>query len=446
MNLPTGLVIFWATFSLFPLIPVPALTLHEAQEILFKHNPDLSILQLEIDRSESQLQESKAAWLPSVDAIGNYAYTTETSHLKLTLPFPAPGGTTFDRALGDHDKLDLGLDATYPIFTGFTQGRNQQAKQEAVLSKKAIWQGARNQVSLKLAALYYAWQMSQLQTEYQEKILEHSQVLEKQLQDFVAAGTGIRSRALWAAAKSKAAEVELLSARNTRDSLGFELLDFLGSRDTTALKTSVDAEPDSNALERPDWELPGYISEAKAEHTETIALDHATAQTRYSRQALIGQKYPQLYGLAGYRFANPGMNMTDDAFMQYGIFGLQLKWNLFDGSRNRSQRQQLEIQGRVMQEQKRKLQSEWWKTEKQSQVQYSRWDLQFQAAKASKDAAEASAKDLKRQFEVGLATGLDWLEARNQAARAEMQMAQARTMQRLALLQWRFAAGKDLRY
>jgi outer membrane protein TolC len=140
------------------------------------------------------------------------------------------------------------------------------------------------------------------------------------------------------------------------------------------------------------------------------------------------------------------MNMTEDAFMQYGLFGLQLKWNLFDGARNRAQRQQLEIQGRVLLEQKRKLEGEWRKAQRQAQVQYSRWDLQYQAAKASKDAADASARDLHRQFESGLATGLDWLEARNQAARADMQMAQARTMQKLALQQWRYAVGKDLRY
>ena len=240
------------------------------------------------------------------------------------------------------------------------------------------------------------------------------------------------------------AEVDLLASRNTRDSLGFELLDFLGSRDTTAFSAADELVPDSIVLPKPDWEVSPTIEESSRAETEVI--NHAVAQSQFGRQALLGQKYPQLYALAGYRYANPGLNLAEDAFMPYGLLGLQLKWNLFDGSKNRSQRKQLEVQTRVLEEQKRKLEGEWWKAQRLARVQYARWDTQFEAARASRDAAAASATDLQRQFEVGLATGLDWLEARNQAARAAMMMAQARTMQRLSLLQWRYAAGKEMRY
>src|SRR3989338_1423234 len=75
-----------------PRIPY-SLTLHEAQSVMFRENPDLATLRLETENAESQWREARATWLPSLDALGSYAYTTEVSRLKFELPFPAPGGT-----------------------------------------------------------------------------------------------------------------------------------------------------------------------------------------------------------------------------------------------------------------------------------------------------------------------------------------------------------------
>ncbi|MDB5105567.1 MAG: hypothetical protein JWP91_3256 [Fibrobacteres bacterium] len=448
---------FLATFAFCAASAAPsaALSLHEAQEILFRDNADLAVLRLEVERAEAQAQESKAAWFPSVDAIGSYSYTTETPRLKLDLPLPPPGGTHLDRALGDHDKVELGVDATYPLFTGFARGYNLDAKRAGIRAREAQWDGARNQMSLRLAAMYYAWQLAAAQASYQEKVVGYSKDLQKQLQDFVRAGTAVRSRALGAEARSKASEVELLSAQNTRDSLAMEVLDFLGGKDPAGLGSPADLAMDTAAPSPPAWDVPesaagmgdaGGPIGPRMDRPEAKALDLGVEQARYGAKALSGQRLPQVYGLAGVRYANPGLDLAGDEFMPYGLLGVQLKWNLFDGARNSAQRRQLDVQSRVLGEQKRKLEHEWRKGMATARLQYARWAAQFAAAQASRDAAQAAAADLKRQFEVGVATGLEWLEARNNQARAEMMMEQARTMQRLALLQWDYAAGRELRY
>lgn len=423
--------------------PVRALSLHEAQEILFRDNPDLAILKLEVERADAQVEEAGAAWLPSVDALGSYGYTTETGHLKLDLPFPPPGGTRIDRPIGDNDRVEAGVDAGYALFTGFSRGRNVEAKRAGSRAREAQLRGARNQMSLRLAALFYAWQMAGSQARYQEKTLDHARELQKQLQDFVRAGTAVRSRALAAEAKAKSSEVELLAFQNTRDSLAYEFLDFLGGGAPDATGSPDVLAMDTAALPEPGW---GGASASRADRPEAEALDHAVAQARMGDRALSGQRLPQVFGMAGFRYANPGLDLAGDEFMPYGILGLQLRWNLYDGSKNRAQRKQLDVQARVLREQKRKLEREWRKTMATSRLQHARWTAQFEAAKASREAAQAAALDLKKQFEAGIATGLDWLEARNNQARAEMMMEQARTMQRIALLQWEYASGKELRF
>jgi outer membrane protein TolC len=444
---------------LLPALPAGALTLGEAQAALFRDNADLAVLRLENERAESQWREARGALLPSIDALGNYSYTTETSRLQLDLPFPPPGGTHLDREIGDHDRVELGADASYALFTGFARGNNVAAKRANVLARAAQERAARNQMSLKLASLFYAWQLAQAQADFQAATALYARELQTQLEAFVRAGTAVRSRALGALARAKAAEVDQMAAENTRDSLAFEVLDFLGRRDSSAAASPNALAPDTATLPKPDWgAVPaasgggtaepsgGAEAENGSRRPELEAIAQNEAQARLGGRALLGQRFPQVYAMAGYRYANPGLNLAGDDYMGYGLLGVQLKWNLFDGARNSQQRKQLEIQERILEEQKRKLQGEWWKAMHSARLQYSRWEAQFAAARASREAAEAAATDLKRQFEAGVATGVDWLEARNNEAKARLMMEQARTMQRLALLQWRFAAGKELRF
>jgi outer membrane protein TolC len=425
-----------------------ALTLGEAQARLFRGNPDLAVLKLEVERAQDQVAEARSAWLPSVDALGSYGYTTETSRLQLDLPFPPPAGTHIDRSLGDHDRVETGLDASYVLFTGFARGRKVESQRLGVKAREAQLRAARNQMSLRLAALFYAWQLAGAQSNYQEKLLQHAHELEKQSQDFVKAGTAVRSRLLTAQARSRAIEVDMLTARNTRDSLAFEVFAFLGDRadpgqdaDPADSSMAMSLLADTSALSDTRWDMPSDPARPDAE-----ALDLGAAQARAGAEALTGQKWPQVFGSAGWRYANPGLNLAGDEFMNYGILGLQLKWNLFDGSRNRAQRAQLDVQARELGEQKRRLEQDWRKSMATARLQYVRSLAQYQAALASREAARAASEDLKRQADAGVATGVDWLEARNNEARAELAMEQARTLQRLARLQWDYASGKELRF
>lgn len=420
-----------------------ALTLSEAQARLFRDNPDLAVLRLEAEKAVSQATEAEGAWFPSVDALGNYSFTTESSRLRFDLPFPAPGGTTLDRSLGDQDRVELGLDATVPLFTGFTRGYAIEARQAQARSRENLTLAAQNQFSLRLALLFHGWQLAGAQARYQAKVAGHARDLQKQLADFVKAGTAVRSRALAAEARALAAEVDRLAAENARDSLALEVLDFIGRGDPEVTLTAL--VPDTAEAAPAPWENDASATPSMERPEERAYVD-GILQSRLGAKALRGQKLPQIYGMAGMRYANPGLNMAEDEFMAYGLAGLQLKWNLFDGFRNRQQRKQLDLQARVLEEQRRKQRNEWDKARQGARLQYARWTAQFEAARASREAAASAAQDLQKQLDLGLSTETELTEARNNEARAELVMEQARTFRKLALLQWEYAAGRELRF
>lgn len=423
------------------------LTLSAAQARLFQGNPDLAVLRLESDRAASQVKEAQADWLPSVDASGSYNFTTEAGRLRLDLPFPAPGGTSVDRALGDQDRVELGLDMSVPIFTGFSRGHAVEARQAQARAREAQVMAARDRMSFRLAGLFYGWQLARAQAAWLARAADHARELEAQLSGFVAAGTAVRSRALTAAARAKAAEVDRLAAENTRDSLALEVADFLGlAGEGPASPSGILAlVPDTMPPPAPPWD-GSEADSASASWPDDRVLEEGLAQARAGSLALRGRKLPQVHGMAGMRYANPGLNQTEDEFMAYGVAGLQLKWNLFDGFRNREQRRQLGIQEKVVAEQRRKLRLDRHKAMEGARLQHARWTAQLQAARAAREAARAAAADLARQLEAGLATEADLLEARNNEARADWQVEQAVILQKLAVLQWRHAAGKELRF
>lgn len=416
-----------------------SLTLSEAQALLFQDNPDLAVLRLEEEKAEAQVEEAMGTYFPSVDALGNYNFTTEPSRFRIVLPVPPGSVTAINQVLGDQDKVELGLDASVPIFTGFSRGNTLESRQAQARAREAQTLAAQNQLSLRLAGLFYSWQLAGAQARFQAEISDHAHDLHAQLAEFVKAGTAVRSRALAAEARAKAAEVDRLAAENSRDSLALEVLDFLGRpADTAALVA------DSTEAPRPPWQAPE--DSGGGFRPEERAYQEGIQQARLGAKALQGQRLPQVFGLAGVRYANPGLNQMDDKFMTYGLAGLQLKWNLFDGFKNREQRRQLDIQARVLEQQRRKSRNEWSKTMQSARLQYARWSAQLEAARASREAAAAAVVDLRKQLELGMTTEVDLAEARNNEARAVLVMEQAGTFRKLAVLQWHYAAGKELRF
>lgn len=441
-----------ALLALAILVPAgkpSALTLSEAQALLFRDNPDLAMQRLQAEEAQSRALEAQGAWYPSVDALGNYLFNTETSRLILDIPGPGGvGGTSINRVLSDHDQAELGVDASVPLFTGFSRGYEVESRQAQARSRASETLASRNRLSLRLAQLFAGWQLADAQARYEARVVEYSRRLESQLADFVRAGTAVRSRALAGQARTRSAEVDRIAAENARDSLALEVLSFLGRGLDSALGPA-DLVADTSPAPPPPWQDPApgdSAVESAASRPEERAFEEGIHGLRLGQKALAGRKLPQVVGRVGLRFANPGLNVAKDEFMAFGQAALQLRWNVFDGYRNRQQRVQLEMQARSLEELRRKQRNEWEKARRSARLQYARWSAQWEAAQAAREAARSAANDLQRQFELGLATEVDLMEALNNEARSELIMAQARTYRKLALLQWEYAAGREMRF
>ena len=409
-------------------------TLRAAQEKLLQGNPDLRIQKNEQEKSEAQLSEAKSTYWPSLDVSGTYQVFSKTQ--EINIPVGPPIGT-INKTLGDHDREEYGIDLSYPLFMGGGQQQQILARRSSMEAQNERVHALENQQSLRLASLFYAWNMAEASRQTQETILAYQQQYRMRVSSLVKGGAALPSKESSAKARWLGAQVDLQTAIDLRDSIGraAALLIGLPANQPFAF-AAVSSEAGKMVGEKPSEGL----------RPELAFLEKSSTSLEHQEKSIASQKFPSVVALAGYRIANPGLNLGSNDYMNYGLVGLQLRWNLFDGFRNQSQRTQtraLREELQIEQERQAAFFSE-------AQLSAKKWMARLkqsrEAAQAALEAAHLSVSEIQAQHNHGAASDLDLLEARIQESKADLQVRQLGFQQHLAAWQWRFARGENLKF
>jgi len=132
--------------------------------------------------------------------------------------------------------------------------------------------------------------------------------------------------------------------------------------------------------------------------------------------------------------------------MGYGLFGVQLKWNLFDGFRMQADDALLQRQIDFINIERTRVIETIVRTFELAKRQVTSAAERLSASKAAREAARALTADLKNALAAGTVTATEYLDALVKQAQAELLVEQAKTHKKSALLKLWFAAGKTLKY
>ncbi len=423
-----------AVFALlcgFALGGAEPLTLRAAQEILLRTAPDIQIQRQEQEKAEAQLSEARAAFWPSLDVTGSYQALSDSNRIHFSSP-----PLTIDRSLGDRDREEYGLDLSYPLFTGGARIRQVQARRSAVEAQASRLRAVENQISFRLAVLFYAWHSAETAHLAQDTIAGYHRDYAARIEAVVKGGAALPSKAAAAKARLLGAELDIQAATDLRDSLGRAAALLLGLPPEPSLVFAPETGPESSDT--------GMAP--KNPRPEIEFLDRSSEGLEYQEKALSSQRWPTVAGLLGYRVANPGLNLGTNEYMNYGLAGIQLRWNLFDGFRNRAQRAQTRAQREAIRVEKEKQTAFWEDAILSAQRLEARLEKSDQAARAAWEASRLALKEIRSQHQHGTATDLELLDAQVQEAQAALRLRQLGLQQRLAAWQSHFARGENLRF
>ena len=417
-----------------------ALSLQQAQTMMFIKNLDLAIARQEYCQKDYELAEAKSAWYPSIDAFGAYSYQTKKNSIALPPQLTHLSGGPME--MGVKDRSDMGLEATYSITAAIVNTFNVKYRQSALSVKSALDLTLRNQLSFKLGILYFRWDLSYSQMKVKKLLVSQFEANVANLKNMQAGGMSSTSKTLEAQANLENAKTQLIAEENQADSLRLELINFIRCDDSAIVPEAYGFHLDSA--------MPGAAVDSLSLNEyrpELAALDLSIDQLNTYKDLLTGRKYPNLFVSVGYHYGRPELQMSNDPdYMGYAIAALQVRFNLFDGNKILSQEQQTQQQIEIARQRKQQAISDFNNTIKSAKMEYVRAKRQKNAAQVSLQASRAVVEDVKNSLEAGLLTPLDYQNALVAQATAELAVKQADFLQKMALLKIDFAVGKEIKF
>jgi outer membrane protein TolC len=265
-------------------------------------------------------REASANRWPTLGVSGSFAYTSETQQIDIPAP-PIPNYTPPKIRFYNDNLYDLAVNARIPIYAGGALWERMHAE---AFGRQAAAFDLRSD-SLQLAhdvrRAYFNALGCQARADAARLRVNR---LERHLQELTSAlsvGTASEESRLMALSKLRQAEQAVLTAEAEATAARLSLGNLVGQPER-----EIHPASDLNAP-LADSSLSPLPVESRADVSATQAR---IEQNRRLALAARGALLPSLSGSATYHYGKPGVNMTENQWMDYYTLALTASWTLWD--------------------------------------------------------------------------------------------------------------------
>ena len=429
--------VFWIILSAY-LLTADTLTLSQIQNLLFEKNCDVLIEKKNVAIAEGNLKITKTSLQPMVSFYSSFGLTSVIPEMTLDLSSINPMFPVINKELGSHDKTEFGLDIAYPFFTGMARKNSINAAKIQIDAADKSTLALKNSLSFTLGMLYLGWEMNDATVTVREGLVKQLQEYLVQSENLLSSGVSTKTRVLEAQSSLAMAQVQYTVALNRADSLKLEIASLiLTEANVLVLKRGA-------LFNDPRCVDSVLVLTSKTDRPEISYLDKNKEQLEFTKKALYGQRFPSLAGMAGYRVGKPGLNMGSEEFMNYFLVGLRLDWNIYDGLKNKTQRNQLTYSQQTLDLRKQAFLNYCDKLLDNAKMTIKQAQQEIVAVQKSIDLAAAVVEDCKNRIAAGTATSLEYLTAINNQALAKMNKEIAVFKLKAGCLSYIFATGNEI--
>jgi len=408
-----------------------------AWESLLERNLESQTAHARLTAQKEALASAQATRWPRVDFSSSYQYTTEVASLDIALPAMIPGAqpTTLHKEMGDHDRSEVGILATYALFTGFAEKARVESAQWQTSARQESLRSLRAQLGLRLVTLHWQIQLTQ-------NFLDFLRSQDSVLTDHVAHmctlydnGMVTQAEVLFAQAEQASQSAEEAQQIRRADSL-YNEFQFLSGTDYPA-----SLRQESEYL----WRTPiTATEEPQASQLPAARALTAQAQAVQSQEkSIAAESWPNVTIFAGWKAGNPGLAQASTDWMNYGVAGAQLQWNLFDGGARRSAQAQAVWESRALQSESERVANQQSTAWKQIAQEAQSLHVQHQALLAARDAAQKGLAIRQSLWNQGNAAAIDARDAKLQVLRIENQLRNTAIAGRILEARAHWLSGQD---
>ncbi|MGC8667123.1 MAG: TolC family protein [Chthonomonadales bacterium] len=245
--------------------PAPlTLTLDQAVRIAIANSKTLRIAQEGIDKARGRVNESKAQYLPSINATTNiYRFDRETS-----ITFPDANGQPQTLVLNAQDQRSVGVSAVLPIDVSGLIGAAVSASQFQEIAARLEYSRTRNQLVSDVKSAYYDVLRAQAFVTVAETAYKNAQDRLSTAEAYLRAGTGTKFDVLRAQTEVANAQQNLIAAKDRVNLATAALNNALGLDQNTPLQVKPAHEETTSA---PDFNQG--LAEAYKQRPEVLQQD-----------------------------------------------------------------------------------------------------------------------------------------------------------------------------
>lgn len=307
------------------------ITLQEAVQLALKHNHLIRIAELQVEQKQDAKAAARSEYFPTIENDSKAVKVTDTEFIGIPAgsfgtvagsPIPA---TPITINQGTRTYVLNGTTLTQPVTQLITKIRPANEAARADLSaSRANAQDTENQVALKVREIYYQVLIAEVRRSATQAKLRADQDLESERVQQVKYGSVLDEQLIESRANALEVKQDLLTTELQISDLTMELNDVMGLPVTTPLQLDPAVTGVQESCEQEEC-----IRMALASQPEILAaraeVEKASAGVRLAQADYI----PELSVFAGYTYANNVPFLARN----FGSFGAQLSYDLFDGGR-----------------------------------------------------------------------------------------------------------------
>ncbi|MGB7754327.1 MAG: TolC family protein [Candidatus Acidiferrales bacterium] len=310
------------------------LTLQEAVQLALKHNHVVRMAGFQVEAKQHAKDVAKSGYFPTIKNDSSVVKLTDTQFIQIAAgSLGTAAGTaipttpvTLNQGGRTVETSRTGL--TQPLTQLYTRVKPQNDAASAELgATRANAHETENEVALQVHELYYRVLITQLHHSATEARIKAAQDLLSERTEQVKYGSALDEDVIESRAQSLQAKQELLTTELQLSDLTMQLDDVTG----LPLNTQLELDPSVPGV-HDTCELGECIKVALQSHPEIVAareeLRKATAGLQLSKADYV----PDVTAFARYDY----QNQVPFLARNFGVFGLELTYDLFDGGRRRA--------------------------------------------------------------------------------------------------------------
>jgi len=404
------------------------LTLAEAVRLAASQNRAIKIARLKIVENEQKKAGARASYFPEIKNESNFLHTTAQEHIEIprgAFGLVPNGGLVPNRDIlidqGNQTFVTSGTTLAQPL-THLIRIRqaNRIAASEIATSRDEL-KKAENEVAVRVHELYFGILVARLQKRVADQETAYAETRLRESEDDVRNGSALKVSTIESRAGLLQSQHSALTAELQVSDLTTELNDLLG----LPLNTPLELIPveTSSLKERTHDE---YLNIAYSENPEIKATSEAVERAKAGVTAAKSAYIPDVSVIARQSYQNGVPFLVHN----FGTFGLNLKYDVFDFGKRRAAVREREAQLAQAQENFERLKEA---VGVQIERSYNKLERAKHMLKVANEVVKLRAES-ERLAENQMTQGVVLVSARRQASAASYQAEAALLQAQLAYL------------